>query len=240
MTTREDLPICEVILGKSYPLVQKTLTPPVAPILGTVSISIRAATQQDIAPVTEILVEAFRQDPAFWRIVGNQPNSSELLRKLFTLQIEKFYLSSGVVDLAVSDDAGIVAAALWEKPDAIVPLSQRVSKAAGLVRLLGASTARALRRELQVDAYHPKFAHWYLYAIGTGSSARGKGAGSALLRHGIARAGDDPIYLESSAPRSASLYERHGFVPLGRIPNNDDLPAELAMWRPGVFAAQGR
>lgn len=201
------------------------------------SIAVRPATTQDLPKITEVLVEAFEEDPAFWRIVGRRENSRELLRGLFTLQLREHYLPHGAVDVAVSSADGLVATALWETPDTAAHLSQRVSKAAGLVRLLGTATPRALRRELQADAYHPKFPHWYLYAIGTGANARGKGAGSALLSHGIERAGRNPIYLESSTPRSASLYERHGFFPLGRIPDNDDFPAELAMWRPGVFAA---
>lgn len=201
------------------------------------SISIRAATQPDLPTITDILVEAFEHDPAFWRIVGERADSGALLNELFSLQLEKHYLPYGAVDVAVSSEEGIVAAALWDKPDTSPPLKARVSKTAGLVRLLGSTIPRALARDLRSGAYHPNFPHWYLYAIGAGASARGKGAGSALLRHGITRAGDSPIYLESSSPRSATLYERHGFFPLGRIPDDDDHPAELGMWRPGKFAA---
>lgn len=189
--------------------------------------------------MAEVLVEAFEHDPAFWRVVGTRDDSAELLHKLFRLQMEKFYLPHGIIDVAVSDTAGIVAAALWERPDSAASLPRRAAKTAGLVRLLGASTPRALRREMRTETFHPKFPHWYLYSIGAGTGARGHGAGSALLRHGVARAGDDPIYLESSTPRSAQLYERHGFVPLGRIPDDDEYPAELGMWRPGRFTPAG-
>ncbi|WP_245802226.1 hypothetical protein [Corynebacterium pacaense] len=56
--------------------------------------------------------------------------------------------------------------------------------------------------------------------------------GSALLEHGISRAGEEAIYLEATTTRSAQLYHRLGFVPLGYIPNDDSLIPELAMWKP--------
>lgn len=204
------------------------------------SIEVRTAAEPDLPEIVQVLVEAFEGDPAFWRIVGQQENAPELLRGLFTLQIKQHYLPYGAVDVAVSAVDGIVAAALWDKPDMAVSLTRRASKAAGLVKLLGTATPRAMARERRSGAYHPNFPHWYLYAIGTGGNAQGKGAGSALLSHGIERAGDSPIYLESSSPRSASLYERHGFFPLGRIPDDDEFPAELGMWRPGRFDAPGK
>lgn len=190
--------------------------------------------------ITNILVEAFEHDPAFWRIVGNREVPGALLNELFSLQLEKHYLPYGAVDVAVSATGGVVAAALWDTPSTSAPLTARVSKAAGLLKILGTASPRALARDRRSGAYHPNFPHWYLYAIGAGVHARGKGAGSALLKHGIARAGDSPIYLESSSPRSASLYERHGFFPLGRIPDDDEFPAELGMWRPGRFDAPRR
>lgn len=60
---------------------------------------------------------------------------------------------------------------------------------------------------------HPTQPHWHLPLIGVAPAAQGRGLGSVLLeatlhlcdRHGM------PAYLEATSPRSALLYERHGF-----------------------------
>ena len=70
-----------------------------------------------------------------------------------------------------------------------------------------------------MERYRPKEPHWYLAMIGVDPSAQGRGLGSALMRHGLAATDRDrrPAYLESSNPRNIPLYERHGFVVMGRI-----------------------
>ena len=71
----------------------------------------------------------------------------------------------------------------------------------------------------QMDQFHPTAAHWYLPLLGVDPPHQGRGHGSALLRH-VLRECDRtglPAYLESSNAANLSLYERHGFRPLGRI-----------------------
>ncbi|MGH7928642.1 MAG: GNAT family N-acetyltransferase, partial [Candidatus Binatia bacterium] len=48
---------------------------------------------------------------------------------------------------------------------------------------------------------------------------QGKGLGSALMRHALARCDGEgkAAFLESSNPKNVSLYERHGFEVVGRI-----------------------
>ena len=71
----------------------------------------------------------------------------------------------------------------------------------------------------QMGAFHPAEPHWYLPLIGVDPARRGQGHGAALLRHALADCDRDhvPAYLESSNPSGIPLYERHGFVALGRI-----------------------
>jgi GNAT superfamily N-acetyltransferase len=71
----------------------------------------------------------------------------------------------------------------------------------------------------QMDAYHPAEPHWYLPMIGVDPARQGKGYGSALLKHALARCDrDDKLaYLESSNPKNIPLYKRHGFELLGTI-----------------------
>ena len=71
----------------------------------------------------------------------------------------------------------------------------------------------------QAADYHPQEPHWYLPLIGVDPAHQGKGLGSRLMRHALARIDADglPAFLESSNIRNVPLYERHGFEVLGVI-----------------------
>jgi ribosomal protein S18 acetylase RimI-like enzyme len=71
----------------------------------------------------------------------------------------------------------------------------------------------------QMNKFHPHEPHWYLPLIGTDPTKQGRGYGSALLRHALARCDRDklPAYLESSNPANVPLYRRHGFEVIGSI-----------------------
>ena len=69
--------------------------------------------------------------------------------------------------------------------------------------------------DIYIRKHRPAFDHWYLHTIGVRATAQGRGVGSALLEHGITRFNGTAAYLEASTPRSATLYTRHGFVPVG-------------------------
>jgi GNAT superfamily N-acetyltransferase len=65
-----------------------------------------------------------------------------------------------------------------------------------------------------MEAQHPHDpSHWYLFILGTEPAAQGRGLGSVLLSHMLARIDADglPAYLESSSDRNLALYGRHGF-----------------------------
>jgi ribosomal protein S18 acetylase RimI-like enzyme len=55
--------------------------------------------------------------------------------------------------------------------------------------------------------------HWYLNQVGVDPQRRGRGTGSAVLRHGLARAAADglPCYLETFAEGNLAFYRRLGF-----------------------------
>jgi ribosomal protein S18 acetylase RimI-like enzyme len=71
----------------------------------------------------------------------------------------------------------------------------------------------------KMERCHPTEPCWYLPLIGVDPAAQGRGAGSALLRHALARCDRDRThaYLESSNPRNVPLYQRHGFEIIGNI-----------------------
>ena len=78
----------------------------------------------------------------------------------------------------------------------------------------------------QMGGYHPSEPHWYLPLIGVDPACQGKGLGSTLLQHTLARCDREhvPAYLESSNPANISLYRRHGFVELGTIQQGSSPP----------------
>lgn len=71
----------------------------------------------------------------------------------------------------------------------------------------------------RMAAYHPDEPHWYLPMIGVDPAHQGRGYGSALLQHSLMQCDKEKVaaYLESSNPANVPLYERHGFVTLGKI-----------------------
>ena len=71
----------------------------------------------------------------------------------------------------------------------------------------------------QMDALHPREAHWHLPLIGVDPVHQGKGIGSALLSHILNMCDDQNVaaYLEATSPQNVPLYERHGFEAVGSI-----------------------
>lgn len=94
---------------------------------------------------------------------------------------------------------------------------------------LGTMIAETLRPEIledfagvmtEMENYHPKDdVTWYLAVIGVDPFYQRRGLGAALLSHKLREIDSKglPAYLESSNPANMSLYERHGFVSMGRI-----------------------
>ena len=74
--------------------------------------------------------------------------------------------------------------------------------------------------------YHPEDA-WYLPFIAVDPSQQRKGIGSFLLKEALQMidANSDRAYLEASNEQNKALYERHGFVAIGRVQFEDSPPA---------------
>jgi len=87
----------------------------------------------------------------------------------------------------------------------------------------------------QMGEFHPTEPHWYLPLIGVDVTKQGRGYGSVLLRHALARCDRDglPAYLEATSPLSKTLYERHGFEELGVIQEGTSPPMWPMQRRPG-------
>jgi GNAT superfamily N-acetyltransferase len=128
--------------------------------------------------------------------------------------------------------AGFSGVALW-LPPGVAP------DEASLVRIIE-DTVAAERQDAmfamfeQMDAFHPREAHWHLPLIGVDPAHQGKGIGAALLRHVLNACDGQKVvaYLEATSRRNVPLYERHGFEALGSIQVADSPPVVPMMRQP--------
>jgi ribosomal protein S18 acetylase RimI-like enzyme len=135
--------------------------------------------------------------------------------------------AAGALAHGTADRAdGFAGVALW-LPPGVGP------DEAALVALVERSVPAETQAEVfdmfaEMEAAHPHEPHWYLPFIGVDPLHQGKGAGSALLRHALARCDRDglPAYLEATSPHNRRLYERHGFEVIGTI----RVGPSLRMW----------
>lgn len=175
----------------------------------------RHARPDDAETLLTVLTEAFRADP-FWAYFMPDPERDGFAREsalqaCLAAEIES-YVRHGHTHLV--DDR---AAALWTPPGVRADEEKLVEQFGihGDDALLEA----AFPQFLEIGAWRPEEPHFYLHLIGARDEARGVGLGSVLLERVLAvcDAEQTPAYLEASTPRSAALYERHGFERLGAI-----------------------
>ena len=119
---------------------------------------------------------------------------------------------------------GFTGVALW-LPPGVAPDEE------SLMRVIQDTVADARKDAMfsmfeQMDAFHPREAHWHLPLIGVDPLHQGKGIGAALLRHALNACDGQKIlaYLEATSAQNLSLYERHGFEALGTIQVADSPP----------------
>ncbi len=136
--------------------------------------------------------------------------------------------------MAASEEAGVLAAALWDPPGRQVhtPREQFAMLPAILRAFRGRLSAGRAVSDL-MKANHPEEPHWYLAVLGTDPSVRGDGFGHALLKSRLERCDAEyaPVYLESSNPDNVPYYQRFGFEVTGEITLPDGGPSLWPMWR---------
>jgi ribosomal protein S18 acetylase RimI-like enzyme len=173
---------------------------------------IKTAIESDEAGVIDALRLAFAADPAT-RWVWPEPQK-------YLSHFSSFAKAFGGKAFAYESAhyvGNYSGAALWLPPSVHPDVEQLIA----LLQSTGSEDAKKYGPEIfeKMDSYHPKEPHWYLPLLGVDPFYHGKGFGSALLQHALAKCDQDSefAYLESSNPQNIPLYERHGFELLGTI-----------------------
>jgi GNAT superfamily N-acetyltransferase len=188
---------------------------------------IRTATAADAERCLAVLTLAFGSDPPCrW----TWPDPHQYLEAF-----PRFARAFGGSALALGTahySEGFSGVALW-LPPGVAP------DEASLVQLIQDTVADARQEAMfaifeQMEAFHPREAHWHLPLIGVDPAHQGKGIGAALLRHVLSVCDNQKVlaYLEATSARNIPLYERHGFEALGRIQVADSPPVVPMVRKP--------
>ena len=181
--------------------------------------------------VVDILARAFFTDPAIEWWFAEEPTRDARIRWLYD-----FYTRLKSKNCVCEREGP--AAAIWYPPGAAPVHTLWAELRAGLLTAPFTLGWQATLRGLSLDSAIQRRVRfvkqpcWYLDTLAVHPDAQGQGKGSALLRHGIARAGGSPICLFTVNGRDLAFYERHGFSVLGQSPVAEGGPMAWDMRRP--------
>jgi ribosomal protein S18 acetylase RimI-like enzyme len=199
---------------------------------------VRLATPSDADIAAETLADAFAADPVLsWILRPTVRLRHHRIRAMWEHTIHGYLRHDKPLYVTTDSDgrANGQGAALWAPPGTWLPSSaEQLRDLPRYAAIFGLGALRANRFATDVMRKHPRSpSHWYLYAIGTSTSAQGRGVGSALLRDMLDRIDEEqaPAYLESSNIRNVPLYERYGFAVVEEIRLGGGGPPMWRMWR---------
>ncbi|MEL6860054.1 MAG: GNAT family N-acetyltransferase, partial [Pseudomonadota bacterium] len=154
------------------------------------------------------------------------------IRSMFRVMARNLYMPHGLCHLHPAGGS-----TMWMPPEVTAEASSigLLKFALGQIRHgTPGAIQRGLKISEQMQAWHPKDPHFYLFAIGTTQTARGKGVGKALLKPVLTAcdAASMPVYLENSNPDNSGFYAAHGFERMGTFHiNGEGSPIMEPMWR---------
>lgn len=193
---------------------------------------VRQAVDTDLQQVATTLGRAFADDPVVqWLAKPGAERYARTGPNAFKAMLRVTYMPKAEVYMTANGQAAVV----WVPPDAWkAPASHTLRLLPPYLRLSGSRVGRLLKLVTAMEKRHAKAdePHWYIPFIGTDPAAQGKGLGSALLAHVLARADAEgrPAYLEATSPRNKLLYHRHGFEEVDEL-RVGDCPPLTVMWR---------
>jgi GNAT superfamily N-acetyltransferase len=191
------------------------------------SIEIRSATSGEMPRAIAAIVAAFLTDPPA-RFAWPSPHAYLEAMPLATREFAGSSFEHGTAYVS----ADFCGAALWLPPgvqpdgEALEKVFRDTAEREHLDDLLATFE--------KMDQSHPREAHWYLPQIGVEPNAQGKGHGTELMRHALARCDQEGAlaYLEASKAQNVPFYQRHGFEVMGEIQVGAAPPVTPMLRRP--------
>jgi GNAT superfamily N-acetyltransferase len=174
----------------------------------TSAVEIRVATLDHASALCGVLARAFENDPMIRWPLRPDVTQEELVRAFAPLV--EGYTRIGAL-LEAGDAAGV---AVWVPPGRMADVHRIWDEATvPSVELSDDHGERYNAMWDWVGARFPSEPCWFLEFVGVEPSLQGRGIGTALIRHGLARADAEgvPAFLETGIEGNARLYERLGF-----------------------------
>jgi ribosomal protein S18 acetylase RimI-like enzyme len=203
------------------------------------SVTVAELGAGDLPAATDVLVDAFADDPLLVFLLGPSPRRA---LRIALGELARDALGPGeVVGARVGGElAGV---AVWLGPGAHPPSLARQLRHlpawARLAVLVGRRAPVVLRATSALDRLHPPEPHRFLSLLATRRASRGLGVASALVRPGLERAAAEGVrvHLDTSRPENVAIYERFGFQVASRAPTVPGAPPTWAMRTPQPAAA---
>jgi GNAT superfamily N-acetyltransferase len=170
----------------------------------------RMGTPRELDRLSEILAQAFANDPVFaWLLPDESKRHAQLLR-FFRLEVERRALPLGRIWTGDRADGVLLELASdhWQ----LSPRDQSL-RTPVFLRIFGRRLPQATALISAMERMHPTEPHYYVPHVGVAPHAQGQGLGTALVGRTVARCDKEgfPAYLEATSERSAALYARLGF-----------------------------
>ncbi|MBC7299799.1 GNAT family N-acetyltransferase [Nocardia salmonicida] len=174
--------------------------------------TVSTATESDVTGCSQVLAEAFADDPLMAAIWPEAEERHRALPRYFAASLRHFHIPAGGVQIASDPGGNIGGVAVWDPPGRWDQgLMQTMRAVPDLLPALRLRAGRAITVRRTLDGHHPANAHWYLANIGTPLSHRGQGFAAQLLQHRLDSAAGTPSYLVCTRAENVAYYERFGF-----------------------------
>lgn len=190
------------------------------------------ATPADLPVVTDVLTDAFADDPVQAWLFAPSDAPAAGRRALFEIFVHDYFWLGHLY--VVADTGGVAGAALWAPPGRDPLQGDRVQDLlTALEPHLGDELMPRLGELARTHDHRPAQPHLYLGILGVDPARQSKGHGAALLAPALAECDRMGLvaHLESSNERNVPFYERHGFVPVESYRCGGDGPLMTIMTR---------
>ncbi len=178
-------------------------------------------SKEQVGPASEMLVEAFFDDPKLTHVLPGEQERRENGRYLFAFEL-RYGLNYGRV---YATSTNLEGTAVWLPSDRYEITFWRGLRSGGMTLQKGIGKD-AMRRLLafadQIDSYHKKQVpgrHCYLFFIGVDPRFQGRGYGGKLIRPVLLEMDQNRMdcYLNTQNEKNIGLYEHFGFEVLEHV-----------------------